>query len=593
MATRKQTHSPPDLDALKISPEVGWYLESRGIPFPTRWQVPIWKTPEPRDLEGAVFDPDRVDRVLAAFRNLVHTQGRFAGKPLNPDPWQVAYKLAPVFGWVRFDDEAQAFVRIARKAYFDEPRKNGKTTTAGGIAIYLTAADGEQGAQVLAVAAAKDQAQYCFRPVKQLAESSPALKPYVKPFASRITHPSTGSYFAVVASVGDLIHGANIHGAVIDELHVHKTRDVVDAVETGTGARDQPLIVIITTPDDGKPGTIYAERRKYVEQLARGVIVDFTQYGAVWAVAESEAHLRELGLDPFGEEAQRRANPGYGVSPTKAFLASEAAAAKESPASLARYMRLHLGIRTKQATRFIRLEDWDDAKGVVDEARLSGRECHGGIDLASVNDIASICWLFPDRSTRTYEAVWRFFLPADRLPDLSRRTAGAADVWVREGWLTTTPGAVLDTEAVSRRIDEDALKFKVLTVGYDRWGMNDVIKRANDNGLTMVGVAQGYAALSGPMKEILRLTLVKGLANGANPVMRWMVDNLAVAMDPAGNVKPDKASAADKIDGVSALATAMKECLDAELEEVLPPPATAPTAAAAGNPWRNTGRLKL
>lgn len=596
MAARTRTPSPPAADpaALKLSPEVVWYLQSRGIPLPQSWQVPLWKTPEPRDLPGAVFDPDRVDRVLKSFGLLVHTQGRWAGKALRPDPWQVAYVIAPVFGWVRFDEDANDWVRIARKAHVDLPRKNGKTTIAGGFAVYLTGADGEQGAQVLAVAASKQQAGYCFAPVKQIVESSPKLKAHLKAFASKIVHPRTGSYFQVVASVGDLLHGANVHGAVIDELHVHKTRDVVDAVETGTGARSQPLIVTITTADEGRPGTIYAEKREKLEKLARGVIVDFSFYGVVFAAAESETALRELGLDPFSEDAWKRANPGYGVSPTKAFLEEEATNAKESPASLARFLRLHLGIRTKQATRYIRLEAWDASAGVVDETALEGRECHGGLDLASVDDVTALCWLFPDRPNDTYHALWRCFLPADRLPDLNRRTAGAADVWVRQGFLTTTPGAVLDTAAVSKQIDDDATKFKVLTIGYDRWGANDVTKKAGDGGLTMVGVGQGYGSLSASLKEILRLTLVKRLLNGGNPVMRWMVDNLAVAMDPSGNVKPDKAAAADKIDGVSALVTAMKECQDAELEEVIPPAASAPVSnAPAGDFWRSTQRLNL
>src|SRR5205809_3312966 len=122
---------PSSLDALKLSPEVWWYLVSRGIPLPQPWQVPLWKTPEPRELPGAAFDPARVDRVLAAFGLLVHTQGRWAGRPLRPDPWQVAYVLAPVFGWVRFDEDAQAWVRIIRSCHVDVPRKNGKTTLAG------------------------------------------------------------------------------------------------------------------------------------------------------------------------------------------------------------------------------------------------------------------------------------------------------------------------------------------------------------------------------------------------------------------------------------------------------------------------------
>lgn len=584
------------LDALKLSPEVAWYLVSRGIPLPQPWQLPRWKTPEPRDLEGARFDPARVDRVLTAFGLLVHTQGQWAGRPLRPDPWQVAYFFAPVFGWARWDEDCDGWVRIIRTAEVDVSRKNGKTTMAGGTAIYLTCADDEPGAQVLAVAASKEQAGFCFNPIKTLAEKSPALSPYVRALAGKVVHKASGSYFQAVASVGDLLHGANVHGAVVDELHVHKTRDVVDAVETGTGARRQPLVVIITTPDDGRPGTIYAEKRDYLEKLARGVIVDPTFYGVVWGF-DSERELAELGLDPFSEEAWKRANPGYGISPTRAFLEGEAAKAKESPANLARYLRLHLGIRTKQVTRYIRLSDWDKPANAATlaEADLAGRECHGGLDMASVSDLTALCWVFPDRANDLYRAVWRFWLPEDAVDDLDRRTAGAASVWVREGWLQTTPGAVFDPSAVNTQLDRDAQAFKVLTVGYDRWGANDVTRKAAESGLTMVAIGQSYGSLSAPLKELLRLTLVGRFHHGGNPVMRWMVDNLAVAMDPSGNVKPDKAKAADKIDGVAAAVNALKECMDAEAEEQAPPPATAPVPQPAVNRelWRPSKRLAI
>jgi phage terminase large subunit-like protein len=598
MASRA-TRSPqlPDeatLAELKLSPEVAWYLLDRGIALPDQHQVPVWKTPEPRELDGAVFDPDRVDRVLAAFERLRHTQGKWAGKPLTPANWQVAYVLAPVFGWVRPDDGAGSMVRVIRSAHVDVPRKNGKTTIAGGLGMYLTAADGEQGAQVLAVAASKEQAGFCFNPVKMIAEKSPDLAPYVKTLASKIVHPASGSYFQSVASVGDLLHGANVHGAVIDELHVHKTRDVVDAVETGTGARSQPLIVAITTADEGKPGTIYAEKREYVEKLARGVFVDFTFYGVVWAAAESERDLTERGLSPFSEEAQRQANPGYGVSPTAAFLKAEADKAQQSPASLARYMRLHLGIRTKQATRFIKLADWDASAGVIDEAALAGLPCHGGLDMGSVSDLTALCWIFPDRPADTYTALWRFWVPENALEDLDRRTAGSARAWVRDRWLMTTPGAVFDPSAVNDQLDEDAQKFSVQTVGYDRWGANDVTRKAGEAGMTMVAIGQGFAALSAPLKEMLRLTLVGRLKHGGNPVARWMVDNLAVAMDRHGNVKPDKAAAADKIDGVAAAVNALKECMDAAPPEVVNAPATAPAGSPTPtNMWRPSGRLAI
>lgn len=610
MATRSPRRKPPEptapevppldeatLAQLKLSPEVAWYLQSREILLPEPWQVPLWKTPEPRDLEGAQFDPERVDRVLAAFERLRHTQGRWAGKPLTPANWQVAYILAPVFGWVHWDDEAQSNVRIVRVVLADEPRKNGKTTLAGGLAMYLTAADGEPGAQVLAVAASKDQAGYCFNPVKTIAEKSPDLAPYVKPFVTKIVHPASGSYFAVVASVGDLLHGANIHGAIVDELHIHKTRDVVDAVETGTGARSQPLIVFITTADDGRPGSIYGEKREYLEKLARGVFDDPTFYGVVWGAAESERELNEAGLSPFSEEAQRRANPGYGVSPTKAFLQAEAKKAQESPANLARYLRLHLGIRTKQATRFIRLDAWDQESNAepLAEQLLAGQQCHGGLDMASVSDVTALCWVFPDRAADTYRALWRFWVPEGALVDLDRRTAGYASTWARQGWLTVTDGKVFDPAVVNEQIDRDAQMFSVQTIGYDRWGANDVTRKAAEAGKTMVPISQGFAMLSAPLKEMLRLTLVGRMRHGGNPVMRWMIDNLAVAMDPHGNVKPDKKNAADKIDGVSAAVNALRECMEAVAAEVAPPPVTAPAAAPTANReiLRPTRRLSL
>lgn len=537
--------------ALKLSPEVAWYLESRNVGVPDC--PPKIKTPEPGETcPGARFDPERVDRVLRAFSLLRHTKGKWAGQPLNPDPWQVAYILAPVFGWVRHDKDAGRWVRVIRELYVDIPRKNGKTSTLGGIAIYLTAADGEQGAEVVAAATTTAQAGFVFEPVKVMCEKAPALRGHLKAYATRIVHPASGSYFQAISNVADAQFGANLHGVVIDELHVHKSADMVETLETGTGSRDQPLVATITTADDGRPGTIYARKRARIEQLATRVLTDSTVYGVVWA-ADADA-------DPFSEETQRSANPGFGISPTRSYLAKEAAKAQDSPADLAKYLRLHLGLRTKQQTKYLELPAWDASAGLVDESRLVGRPCHGGLDLASVNDLAALCWDFPDRGR--HELLWRFWLPEDRLKDLDRRTAGQASVWAREGRLTLTAGNVIDNDFIVAQVLRDAERFAVRTVGFDRWGANDVVKRLGDEGLTCVPVGQGFASMSAPLKEILRLVLSGRYVHGGDPVMRWMVDNLAVRMDPAGNVKPDKDRSGEKIDGVSAAVTAMKESMD-------------------------------
>ncbi|MDW4900656.1 terminase TerL endonuclease subunit [Streptomyces californicus] len=544
------------LARLRLSPEVAWYLVERGIPLPDC--PPKVITPSPGEAPGAVFDPARVDRVLRSFHLLRHTQGKWAGKPLDPDPWQVAYILAPVFGWVRWDDEADGYVRIVRKLYVDVPRRNGKTTLSGGIAVYLMAADGEPGAQVYAAATSEKQARFTFDPIRQIAERAPALKGHVKPFTKKITHPASGSYFTVVSSVAEAMHGANVHGGIIDELHVHKSPDLVETIETGTGSRRQPLVATITTADDGKQESIYDRKRQYIEQLARRALHDPDTYGVIWGADETD--------DPFAESTMRKANPGYGVSPSAAYLRGAAAEAKQSPADLSKYLRLHLGIRTKQSTRFLRMEDWDANAGMVDEQQLAGRECWGGLDLASTSDLCALCWLFPDDETGTIDALWRFWTPEDNLRALDKRTAGAATRWVREGWLVATPGNVADYDFIREQIRRDRDLFRVRSLGYDPWNASQLTNDLISERAPMVKVRQGFLTMSPSLKAIQRLVLqgtpeAPALRHGGHPVVRWCVDNLAVAMDPAGNVKPDKANSGDKIDGVSALATGMSEIL--------------------------------
>jgi phage terminase large subunit-like protein len=539
-----------DLERLDISREVGWYLKDRGIPLPDC--PPAIKTPEPSKVKGAKFDPVRVDKVLTAFRMLRHTQGRWAGQPLKPDPWQVAYILAPVFGWVRLDEDSGQWVRIINSLYVDIPRKNGKSTILGGIGLYLTGGDDEPGAQVIAAATGERQAGFVFQPVKQLAQSAPELKKHFKPYQKKVIHPRSGSYFEVVSSVADAQHGANIHGAVVDELHVHKDPDLVETIETGTGSRLQPLVAIITTADSGKKETIYDRKRTRVEQLASGTIVDPTTYGVVWCASADD--------DPFVEATWRKANPGFGISPTRAYLHRSAEEAKQSPADLAKFLRLHLGLRTKQETKYIDLQVWDRNASMVDEPALAGRTVYGGLDLASTSDLCALAWVFPQAGS--FDVLWRMWLPESTLESLDRRTAGGASVWVREKLLTATPGDVVDYDYIRQQITADMDRFDVQEVAYDPWNATQLVNDLMADGAPMVQHRQGFASMSGPTKELARL-LGQGtverpvLRHGGNRAVRWQVDNFAVEMDAAGNVKPSKKHANDKIDAVVALVMAL------------------------------------
>lgn len=541
------------LRRLKLSPEVAWFLLSRGYGLPAH--PPLHKTPEGSADPEAVFDAAAVDKVITSMRLLRHTQGRWAGQPLEPDPWQVAYVIAPVFGWLK-PGVGGRMVRVARVCIIDIPRKNGKTTLAGGIALYLTGADGEAGAQVIAAATSRDQAQFVFAPIKLLAQKSPALRGHFRPLTNKITHPKSGSVFQVVGRVGDAQHGANPHGAVIDELHVHKDRDLVDAIESGTGAREQPLILMLTTPDDGKPNTIYASKRRLVEQLAGGTIKDPSTYGVVFGLPD---HANPLNPDNWP-----KANPGYPTSPSHDYLQGAATKARTSPVELALFKRLHAGQRTRQTTAYLDLKRWN-ANRMPTRGKpwrveqFEGWQAFGGLDLASVSDLTALCWLLPDDGQ--YRALWRFWIPEEAVANLDKSTAGNASAWVDQGWLQTTPGNVTDYDFIKAQIIADAESLDVESIGLDMWNASQLANDLTDEGLPLMKVRQGFFTMNPAMQEIKRRVLKRQLRHDGNPVMAWCVDNLAVGIDPAGNVKPDKARSADKIDGVSALANAMSEAI--------------------------------
>lgn len=560
MATPTRSRSIARTYAADLSPEVEWYVSERGYELEA-WQRPLWRTREPRSVRGAYFDPARVDRVIDSLSRMRHTQGKWAGHELRPDPWQVAYIIAPIFGWVTRDSFGTV-TRIIRNAWIEVPRKNGKTTIAAGLALYLAFADGEAGAQVIAAAGSRDQAMNAFRPAYLIAGNSPDFKAAgVQSMKKEIVRPVDQSFMKAVGSIGDLLQGSNPSGFIADEMHVHKDMSVIDALESGTGARDQPLGFIITTADDGGQLTPYAQRRKHVEQLCRGAIKSPTEYAVIFA-APADA-------DPFAEATWRAANPGYGVSPTKSFMVAEAEKAKSSPANLSRFLRLNLNVRTKQETKYIDLAAWDRNHGLVSELALTGRECYGGLDLASVSDLSALCLLFPDKDG-AYQALWRYWTPEENVPALDKRTNGAASQWVKDGWLTTTPGNVQDYDYIRAQVKRDAEKFRILSIGFDPYNASQITNDLAADGMNLVKVRQGFLTLSSPTKQLQRLVLMGKpskpmLIHGGNPVSRWCVDNLAVEIDAAENVKPSKKLAGDKIDGVAALVNALSEAMSEEL----------------------------
>lgn len=542
--------------AAPLSPEVTWYCETRGYGL-KGVAKPLWRTPEPGPDSGARFNPARVDQHLAVLARMRHTQGEWAGRPIEPLAWQVAYVLAPGLGWETQADDG-AWTRWYRHWWIEVPRKNGKTTISAAVSLALTFADGEPGAQGLLAAGSKDQARLAYDPLRLVVSGSPdMLDAGVRPWKGRIIREADGSTIRPVASLGDTLHGTNPHVFLADEMHVHKSLDLIEALETGQGSRRQPLGIVITTADAGGRRTPYAIRRSAVEAACRAEPSD--RMGVIWAAPK--------GSDPWAEDTWARANPGWGVTVKPEFMRSAARAAREGgPEAIASFKRLHLNIRTKQESRYISMGRWDrgstpDMSRLATLGALEGRPVVGGLDLASVSDLAALCWLTPrlpgdPDGTPAWTAVWRTWTPEGNIERLDRRTLGAASSWVERGLLELTPGDVLDFDVVEQRVLQDVERLDVEELGYDPWAATQIASRLYARGVPMVKVRQGYATLSPPTKRLKTLVYAGALGH-SNPIADWCADNLAVERDPSGNVKPNKAKSGEKIDLVAALVTAL------------------------------------
>jgi phage terminase large subunit-like protein len=484
------------------------------------------------------FDETAADRAVQFIeRFLVHTKGKWAGKPFKLEPWQRDEIIRPLFGWKRTADGTRKY----REAYIELPRKNGKSTLSSGIALLLTFADGEPGAEVYSAAGDRKQAAIVFNQAALMVRKSPALRKRAVVYKNSIVIEATASVYEVLSADAHTKHGLNVHAAVIDELHVQPNRELVDVLTTATGSRTQPLVVYITTAGYDRESICW-EKHEYARQVLTGVIDDPTFFAFIAAADEADDWT-----DPATWE---KANPGYGVTISKEYLEKECKKAQQVPAYQNTFRRLHLNQWTQQDTRWLDLSAWDACGFPLPD--LSGRECYAGLDLSSSIDIAAFLMVFPPEEDGLYYLLPRFWIPEEGLVERGRRDRVPYDGWVRDGFIKATEGNVQDYGAIQADIETLGETYNIREIAFDRWGAFQISQKLEGAGFTMVPFGQGFASMSAPMKDFLKIILEKKLAHGGNPVLRWMADNVVAKQDPAGNIKPDKSKSRNKIDGIVA-----------------------------------------
>ncbi|MFG2147530.1 terminase large subunit [Streptomyces sp. NPDC048696] len=505
--------------------------------------------------EGAYFDVPAARRAIAAIESMRHTKGRWGGTPLKLAPWQKVWIIAPIFGWLWFDPELGRPVRVARTVWIEVPRKAGKSTLSSGIGLVLLLADREIGAEVYAAAGSLPQAERVFDDAKRMALTSRAIRGRVEVLRGLIRVPRTGGVFRALSKIAETAHGLNVSGAIVDEVHVHKRRDLIDAIETGTGARDQPLVVFITTADEGTEGSIYDEKHVYTRRCADDVISDPGHYGVIWAAEE--------GDDPYDETTWRKANPGLGVSPSLAYMRREANKAKSTPSYFPTFCRLSLNRRMRSSSRWLPLPVWDANAGAVDEKRFRYRRAWGGVDLSAVSDLSA--WVLAVESRKPgveLELISRFWLPEERVDELEAQLQVPLRQWVDEGLLTLTEGDAIDYGAIEKQIIADCRRLDVQRISYDRMFAGQLVQRIEQKtrGVDVVPVAQTYLGMSPGSKELERLLREGRIHHGGNPVLRWNASVVEVYRDGNDNlrpVKPDRGKSSARIDGIAATVMAL------------------------------------
>jgi len=492
---------------------------------------------------GLWFDEDAAAHALEFFpTHLRHWKGEWAGKPFDLSPWQV-FCIREVFGWKREDG-----TRRYRMALIEIPRKNGKTTFAAGIGLYLEFADHEPGAEIYSTATTRDQARIVWRDAEKMVRASPLLSEYGRISQTAITVMESGSTFQPLSSEAGSLEGKNPHGNIVDELHAHKNREVWDVMDTAMGARRQPLTLAITTAGVYDPESIGFEVHTRGMQILEGMLDDDATFVFI-AAAEPD----DDWTDPA---VWIGANPNYGVSVYPSYLEGQCSKAKASPAALNPFLRRHLNIWTSSISRWLDPIQWQACNAEAFPEDLLGLECFGGLDLASTLDIAAFVAAFPDPAGNL-DVVCRFWIPAENVAERVRRDRVPYDVWIRDGWLIATPGNVIDYGWIRKEIGEFADKHDLLEIGVDRWNASQLLVWLDQDGIDTVATSMTMGTLSDATKALEGLVRSGKLAHGDNPILRWMAANTAVMEDSNGNMKPDKKAATEKIDGIVALILAI------------------------------------
>jgi phage terminase large subunit-like protein len=503
------------------------------------------------------FDEQEADNVLNILSCFRHTKGKYYGKLWQLLPWQ-AFFFAYIFGL----KHKESGLRVVRKVLLCMAKKGGKSEVGGALGVLMTYFDNEQGAECYSAANKYDQARFCWDAakvmLKQMAQENDYIGANLKIYDSITTrgiqNDSTSSFFKPISADAKTLDGVNPHLGIVDEYHEASDTSIPDNLESGMVAREQPLLAIVTTRGFNSNGVLRQLEDTYVAIL-EGKIENDSVFPLIFALDE--------GDDWQDETVWPKANPGIGITPSYEGLREQyAKAITEGATSEINFRTKNMNVWTNVASVWIQDEIWMAGSTAYTEDNLVGRECFGGLDLASTRDIAAFTLLFPPTTDdEKYKQITRYYCPEENIKARSRKDNVPYEQWVADGWLIATPGNVIDYDIIEADIYRAGAQFDIKALYYDRYNGSKVIPQIEASGLICTPFAQTASYFNAPLKELERLSIGGFFDQGHDPIMRWMAGNVVLYTDGNGNIKFDKSKVRDKIDGMVALGMAFGACL--------------------------------
>ncbi|AVX37905.1 terminase large subunit [Yersinia massiliensis] len=518
---------------------------------------------------GITFSEARAQHILNFYKFVPHVKGALAGQPIELMDWHI-FILINIFGFIiplidentgevvlRNDGSGRpVMVRRFRTAYNEVARKNAKSTLSSGVGLYMTGADGEGGAEVYSAATTREQARIVFEDAKSMIKQARATLGRLFEFNKlAIFQEQSSSRFGPLSSDANNLDGLNIHCAIVDELHAHKTRDVWDVLETATGARLQSLLFGITTAGFNKEGICYELRDyaiKVLQGAATGQFEDDTFFGIIFTLDKED--------DPFDEKVWQKANPGLGICKRWDDLRRLAKKAREQVSARHNFFTKHMNLWVTAEAAWMDMLKWGECDFIAPQHELKTYPLWVGVDLSNKIDICAAVKIWQSNNGHAH-ADFKFWLPEGRLERCSRQMAELYRKWAELGKLTLTDGDVIDHAQIKEELQQWVAGESLREIGFDPWSATQFSLALAEEGLPLVEVPQTVRNFSEAMKEIEALVYSGRLHHSNHPVMNWMMSNVTVKPDKNDNIFPNKSTPEAKIDGPAALFTAMSRVL--------------------------------